>query len=74
MKHYQRGKCGVPTMRLVKHVEAGNFLIILYRISKNLLQRTRLRFGVTQSPIYNGARSGNPLTGAIHSGGVGSIL
>ena len=49
-------------MRLVKHVETGNFLIILYRISKNLLQRTRLRFGVTQSPIYNGARSNGART------------
>ena len=32
-------KKGAPTIRLVKHVERGNFSMILYRIAKILLQR-----------------------------------
>ena len=37
--HYQRAKHGEPTSRLVKHVDRGNFPMILYRIAKNLLRR-----------------------------------
>ena len=29
----------VPTIKLVKHVERGNFPMILYRVEKNLLWR-----------------------------------
>ena len=32
-------KNGVPTMRLVKHVERGKFPMILYRIGNNFFQR-----------------------------------
>ena len=30
---------GMPTIRSVKHVERGNFPMILYRIAKNLSRR-----------------------------------
>ena len=32
-------KNGVPTIRLAKYVEKGNFPMILYRSTKNLLRR-----------------------------------
>ena len=39
MKHCQRAKHEVPTIRLVKHVERGNFPMMLYGIANNLLGR-----------------------------------
>ena len=38
MKHCQRAKHGVPTIKLVKHVERDNFPMILYRIANNFLR------------------------------------
>ena len=43
MKHCQRTKHRVPTVRSVKHVERGNFPMILYRIAKNLLRRDTVK-------------------------------
>ena len=39
MKHCQRAKHWVLTIRLVNYVERGNFPMILYRIVKNLFWR-----------------------------------
>ena len=58
----QRAKNGVPTIRLVKHVERSNFSMILYRIAKNLLQTGhRKEFGTAHPSAYYGAGRRNSL-------------
>ena len=41
MKDCQEAKYWVPTIRLVKYVERGNLLMILYRIAKKFFKGTR---------------------------------
>ena len=75
MKHSQRAKHGVSTIRLVKHVERANFPMILYRIAKNLLRRGHGKDLVQPSPPHTmGAGRGKPLMVRSHSGGMGNIL
>ena len=51
MKRYQRAKHVEPTIRLVKHVERGNFPVILQKIAKNLLRRGHGKDMVQLSPL-----------------------
>ena len=66
MKHCQRAKHGVPAIRLVKHVERGNFPMILYRIAKNLLRRGHGQDLVQLSPLHTMGQKGEPIDGGIH--------
>ena len=52
MKHCERAKHGVPTIRLVKQVERSNFPMILYRIPENLLRRRHGKDLVQLSPLH----------------------
>ena len=54
----QRAKNGVPTIRLVKHVERGNFSMILYRIAKNLLQTGHRKDLVQLTPLHTMGQEG----------------
>ena len=50
MKHFQRAKREVSTIRLVKHVERSNFPMIFYSTAKNLLGREYSKDLVQLSP------------------------
>ena len=54
----QRAKNGVPTIRLVKHFERGNFSMILYRIAKNLLQTGHRKDLVQLTPLHTMGQEG----------------
>ena len=58
MNQYQRAKHGEPTLRLVKHVDRGNFPLILYRIAKNLLPRGHGKDLVQLSSLHNIGQEG----------------
>ena len=60
MKHFQRAKHGVPTIRSVKHVERGKFTMILYRIAKTLLRRGHGKDLVQVSLLHAMGRKGKP--------------
>ena len=58
MKHWQRARRGVPTIRLVKHVERGNFGMILYRIAKKLLHRGHGKDLMQLAPLHTVGQEG----------------
>ena len=72
MKHCKRAKHGVPTKRMMKHVERGNFPMILYRIAKNLLLKVHCKDLVKLSRLW--VRKGKPTDKGINLGGMGGIL
>ena len=58
MKHCQRAKQGVATRILVKHVERGNFRMILHRIAKNLMRRGHRKDLVQLTPMHTMGQEG----------------
>ena len=65
----------MPTIRLVKHVERGSFVVILYRIAKNLLRRGHGKNFQLILLHTMGQEGGDSAGGVgIPSGVVGSIL
>ena len=58
MKHCQRAERGVPTKRVVKHAERGNFLMILFRNAKNLLRRLQGKDLVQLTPLHTMGQEG----------------
>ena len=58
MKHFQRAKHGVSTIRLVKHVERSNFPMIFDSIAKNLLRRGYSKDLVQLSPLHTVEQQG----------------
>ena len=51
LKHCERAKHKMPTLRLVKHVERSNFSMILYRTVNNLLERGHGKALVQLTPL-----------------------
>ena len=58
MKHCQRVKHEVPTIRLVKHVQRGNFPMMLYGIAKTLLGRRHGKDLVQLSTLHTVGQEG----------------